>query len=118
MPARKLWTPILIVTALLLSDRTGSAYGPYQSVNTIDRTGSSAIDLAPIERFVASVADRPTPVALDVLAAALSASAVSSTELDVGVEVGGSNSIVVGPGDEVRYEVVGLLSDDANEGLA
>ena len=41
-----------------------------------------------------------------------------AADLNVVVQVNGSSSISVAPGSEVRYEVVGELGDDANEGLA
>jgi len=40
------------------------------------------------------------------------------SSLSVSVESGGSNAVIVGPGDAVPYTVVGILSDDFNEGLA
>lgn len=44
--------------------------------------------------------------------------AVSAADLDISVESGGSNSVTVGQGETVDWEIVGVLSDDLNEGLA
>lgn len=41
-----------------------------------------------------------------------------STLLNLTIESGGSNAITVLPGAEVCYEITGVLSDDANQGLA
>lgn len=49
---------------------------------------------------------------------ALCASSAIASDLDLSVESGGSNSIVVGPGDTVNYSVVGELSDANSLGLA
>jgi hypothetical protein len=51
-------------------------------------------------------------------AESLAAVAGQASSLSVSVESGGSNSVAVGPGDIVNYEVIGILSDDLNEGLA
>lgn len=48
----------------------------------------------------------------------LLAPVAAATDLDLSVESSGSNHIVVGPGQSVSYSVVGVLSDDNNEGLA
>lgn len=48
---------------------------------------------------------------------ALAAPALA-TDLNLSVQVGGSNSVVVGPGASVGWSVVGELDDAANEGLA
>ncbi len=51
--------------------------------------------------------------------ASTDASAKSAvTNLSVSVESGGSNVTAVAPGGTVYYEVVGVLSDDASQGLA
>jgi hypothetical protein len=42
----------------------------------------------------------------------------AATDLNLSVESGGTNAIVVAPGDSVNWSVVGALSDGANEGLA
>ena len=42
----------------------------------------------------------------------------AATDLNLSVESGGTNGIVVAPGDSVNWSVVGGLSDGANEGLA
>lgn len=41
-----------------------------------------------------------------------------TTALDVSVKSGGLSAVTVAPGTTVEYEVVGLLGDDLNEGLA
>lgn len=51
-------------------------------------------------------------------AGALCASAAVASDLDLSVESGGSNSIVVGPGDTVSWSVVGELDDANSQGLA
>ncbi len=57
------------------------------------------------------------PVLLPVLFGLLSAGA-SATDLNLRVESGGQNSVVVGPGEPVAYQVVGELSDSLSDGLA
>lgn len=48
-----------------------------------------------------------------------SGSVVSATDLNLRAVSGGSNSIVVAPGAEVSYEILGLLSSNTdNQGLA
>ncbi len=49
---------------------------------------------------------------------AWSAPAVLASDLDVSVESSGQNLVVVAPGSPVPYQVVGELTDGANEGLA
>ena len=49
---------------------------------------------------------------------ALLATPAAATDLNLSVEAGGANSVVVAPGDSVSWSVVGELSDAANEGLA
>lgn len=49
--------------------------------------------------------------------ALLSAAVASASDLNIDVRSGGSSSIKVFPGATVSYEVVGELSDAANEGL-
>jgi len=52
-------------------------------------------------------------------AAAMSASATMAADLHLDVQSGGLNAITVAPGATVNYEILGLLSTDAdNEGLA
>ena len=50
--------------------------------------------------------------------AILLAPLASATDINVSVEVAGSNSATVSPGETVTYSVVAELSDAANEGLA
>jgi len=45
-------------------------------------------------------------------------SLASATGLNLSVQAGGSNTVVVGPGEHVNYSVVGELSDHASLGLA
>lgn len=52
------------------------------------------------------------------LTVVLSASVANATDLNVSVEACDGNSITVAPGCEVDYSVLGVLSDDLNEGLA
>ena len=53
------------------------------------------------------------------LVVAAGGSVVSATDLNLRAVSGGSNSIVVAPGAEVSYEILGLLSSDTdNQGLA
>jgi len=66
---------------------------------------------------------KPSPGDVEVLlvrqwANSFAAFAAQPSNLGVSVESEGSNSVIVAPGATVRYEVVGILSDDANEGLA
>ncbi len=68
-------------------------------------------------------AQKPSPGDVDVLllrqwANAHAAFAAQPSNLSVSVESVGSHSVVVAPGATVRYEVIGILSDDSNEGLA
>lgn len=51
-------------------------------------------------------------------AALLFPAAATATDLNVSVQSGGSNTIKVFPGQTVNYDVIGELSDAANEGLA
>ena len=67
----------------------------------------------------------PSPSSCDVevlllrqWASANAAIAAQPSNLSVSVESAGSNSVVVAPGAAVQYEVIGILSDDINEGLA
>ncbi|MGB2986600.1 MAG: hypothetical protein WBE26_12045 [Phycisphaerae bacterium] len=71
-----------------------------------------------VRNLLALLSRSPGKVSLDRIADLLSGSGRASTNLHVDVRSGGSNSITVGPGAEVTYEVVGVLSDDSNEGLA
>lgn len=57
-------------------------------------------------------------VQLDRVAREWASSASATTALNVSVRAGGASELVVPPGGIVPYEVVGLLSDDRNEGLA
>jgi hypothetical protein len=52
------------------------------------------------------------------LVGALTCTATVASDLNLSVLSGGSSVVEVGPGDAVSYEVIGVLSDDANEGLA
>ena len=52
------------------------------------------------------------------LVMAMTASAALAADLNVAAESGGSNSVEVAPGAEVEYQVLGVLSDTVNEGLA
>lgn len=51
-------------------------------------------------------------------AEAWAATDAATTVLNLSVESNGSNTVTVSPGGVVGYEVVGLLSDNRNEGLA
>ncbi len=77
-----------------------------------------AFDDATFLDFKRLISDSPERLMLDVWARALNQGAAVAARFQVSVESGGSNSISVARGAEVRYQVVGLLSDDANEGLA
>ncbi len=55
---------------------------------------------------------------LRVFSAASVVAGASSSQLSVAVESGGSDVVAATPGETIRYEIVGLLSDDHNEGLA
>ncbi|MFH1110198.1 MAG: hypothetical protein V1790_13545 [Planctomycetota bacterium] len=55
---------------------------------------------------------------LSQIALATAGQPAGTTNLDVSVESGGSNSIAAVPGQVVNYQVMGLLSDDNNKGLA
>jgi len=55
---------------------------------------------------------------LSQIAAVTTGQPAGTTKLNVSVESGGSNGIAVAPGGLVGYQVVGLLSDDNNQGLA
>ncbi|MCH7886205.1 MAG: hypothetical protein IIC01_13280 [Planctomycetes bacterium] len=77
-----------------------------------------AFDDATFRDLSRLISDSPQRIILDVWGGALTQGAAAVARLHVSVESGGSNSITVARGAEVRYEVVGLLSDDANEGLA
>ena len=77
-----------------------------------------AFDDAAFRDLSRLISDSPQRIILDVWAGELTQGAAAVARLHVSVESGGSNSITVARGAEVRYEVVGLLSDDANEGLA
>lgn len=77
-----------------------------------------AFDDATFHDLSRLISDSPQRIVLDVWAGELTQGAAAVARLHVSVEAGGSNSITVARGAEVRYEVVGLLSDDANEGLA
>ena len=55
---------------------------------------------------------------LATIADLLAERASGTTALDLSIESKGSNSIAVYAGRPVRYRIVGLLTDDANEGLA
>lgn len=57
-------------------------------------------------------------VRLDRVAREWASSAAPTTALNLSVRSGGANDVVVAPGGAVSYEVIGLLSDDRNEGLA
>ncbi len=81
-------------------------------------SGREKLNPSNIEDALAIVLDSPERPVLHSLALLLSDSATETTELDLSVESRGSNSVVVAPRAEVRYEVIGVLSDDANEGLA
>jgi len=50
-------------------------------------------------------------------AALFSSTVAGATDIDLSVESGGANSIIVTPGSNVNYQVVALLSDNLNEGL-
>lgn len=71
-----------------------------------------------VEDLIMGPLDSPGAIALDVVAAEFSGTAMATTDLHVEVRAEGANSITVAPGAQVRYEVMGVLSDDANEGLA
>ena len=67
-------------------------------------------------------AQKPSPGDVEVLllrqwANAHAAVVAQPSNLSVSVESEGSNSVVVAPGAAVQYEVIGILSDDINEGL-
>lgn len=51
-------------------------------------------------------------------AALLSHAVAGATDVDLSVESGGNNSVVATPGSTVNYQVVGVLSDNLNEGIA
>lgn len=68
-------------------------------------------------------AQKPSPGDVEVLllrqwANLHTAFTAQPSNLSVSVESEGSNSVVVAPGAAVQYEVIGILSDDLNEGLA
>ena len=48
----------------------------------------------------------------------LAAGPARATNLNLTVQSGGSSTVTVPPGATVPYEVVGVLSDDASDGLA
>jgi hypothetical protein len=55
---------------------------------------------------------------LSQIALATAGEPAGTTSLNVSVQSGGSNSIAAAPGGLVHYQVMGLLSDDNNKGLA
>lgn len=79
----------------------------------VDRTAQDRGDapVPAIERW-ADGADLAT------IADLLAERAGGTTALDLSIESKGSNSIKVYAGRPVRYRIVGVLTDDANEGLA
>lgn len=64
------------------------------------------------------IVDASTDLILERLAVSLSSGSAVSTALSLSVESSGSNIATVPPGTRINYQVTGVLSDDANEGLA
>ena len=112
-----------ILSGLALTFGAGAFAANGQEIYSIENGTHTVLradrGLPKIEDLLAIVSDAPAGAALDRLAVSLSGSAAAATtSLNVSVESDGSNLITVAPGAEVSYEVVGVLSDDANEGLA
>ena len=112
-------TTLLAVTLVLcLAGSAASARELQLADSDASHNQNVTVNSPDVEDLVAVLLDSPGGIALDRVAVLLSASATVEAELHVSVESGGSNSATVAPGAVVSYEVVGVLSDDANEGLA
>jgi hypothetical protein len=68
----------------------------------------------PAEWLAAETSDLP----LRAVARGMTIVQLGTTSLNFQLESGGSNAVVVAPGQLVPYQVVGTLSDDNNQGLA
>ncbi len=78
---------------------------------TYNLLGTIADEETSVDVFAMTTGTTPARVIVTVVAAG------GTTNLNVSVESGGSNSIAAVPGHVVNYEVVGLLNDDDNQGL-
>lgn len=70
-----------------------------------------------VETLLASFDESPDELGLKRIADQLAAG-TPTTLLHLTIESGGSNAITVAPEGEVHYEITGVLSNDANQGLA
>lgn len=85
------------------------------------QTGRAAADNRSEIRQVYGLGDPDNPYSvlrLGVIANELVRADRGTTALDMELVAGGNSRVFVHPGEQVHYEVRGLLSDDANEGLA
>ncbi|UCC29749.1 MAG: IPTL-CTERM sorting domain-containing protein [Phycisphaerales bacterium] len=112
-----------ILSGFALTFGAGAIAANAQEIHSIENGAHTVLradrGVPKVEDLLSIVSDAPVGAALDRLAVSLSGSAAATTtSLKVSVESYGSNLIIVAPGAEVGYEVAGVLSNDANEGLA
>ncbi len=108
----------IVTIGLAICTPPGRGQEGFEGDVRLGRPGPVATAAISAREIFAIVSESPMGTELDWVADVLAGSSVTASELQVSVRASGSNRIVVAPGDDVRYEVFGLLSDDANEGLA
>ena len=118
MLVQKSRTLAMVVFVVCLGAWPVEALRASGSTSDIATTRNGDLERADLESLVRVWSDSPTGIALDRVAEVLAGSVSAVTSLNVSVQSGGLNDVTVTPGAQVRYEVVGVLSDNASQGLA
>ncbi|MCH8148458.1 MAG: hypothetical protein IH987_10760, partial [Planctomycetes bacterium] len=83
---------------------------------------TSSVDIQRTHQILAGIAENigrhSDRLYLWNLSESLGGGRASTTSLDLSIESGAANAVTVRPGASVHYQIVGILSDDANQGLA
>jgi hypothetical protein len=108
----------ILIPSIVLLVGIGTWGSDDPNLNPGDGAGPMSAERVTVDELLAVMRNPPSGLGLERLAATLAGPRTSTTLLHVSVESGGANEMTVAPGETVDYQVVGALSDDANQGLA